>query len=48
MAEMVLTSDPFYADYDPDLSAACGMMVDVQNWHLWGGLFRVNLLDGGI
>ena len=28
VAEVVLASDPFYADHDPGLSAACRAMVD--------------------
>ena len=48
VAEVVSASDPFYADHDPSLSAACRVMFDGQNWHLWGGPFGENLLDGGI
>ena len=48
MAEVVLASDPSYADHDPGLSAASGAMVDGRNWHLQGGLIGKNPLDGGI
>ena len=39
VAEVVLASDPFYTSHDPSLSAAFGVMVDHQNWHLWDGVF---------
>ena len=48
MADVVLASDPIYVDCNPRLSAACGVMVDGLNWHLWGGLFGENLPDGRI
>ena len=48
VAVVVLASDPFYANHDPSLSVVCGVMVDGQNWHLWGGLFGEDPLDGGI
>ena len=48
VAEVILVSDPYNANHDPSLSVACGAMVDGQNWHLWGGLFGENPLDGGI
>ena len=47
-AEVVLASDSFYADCNSSLSVACGAKVDGQNWHLLGGLFGENLLDGEI
>ena len=48
MAEVVLTSGPFYANCNPSLSAACGAMVAGQNLHLWGGPSGENPLDDGI
>ena len=48
VVKVILAPVPLYVDCDLGVSAACGVMADGQNWHLWGGLFGENLLDGVI